>query len=352
MMVLKAEEFSNFLLHLSENTELYNQVIVPYPSGTGHFNYSVLNALKNKTPDFSSFRSITPIKYLFYFPREKVYPVERKYPSRLIAGIKACDLKALEILDTALIKQNFHEPSYLKWRESTTIISSDCSGICSSCSCNLFGGAPYPEKGFDVNLSKLNGEYLLTPGSEKGEKLLSMIRIHTDVREANQNDLNNMYASREEIKEKLKIQNEQYAFPDNPGLRGVPSAGWESESKECVGCGACTNVCPTCYCLILNDESTSHNFTKVRSYDSCQWYGYARVAGGGTPRHKMHDRFRNRYLCKMDYMKENFGVYGCTGCGRCTEACAAKIDFRNVLKNQSTFSLEPKTDVREYEQSL
>ena len=70
----------------------------------------------------------------------------------------------------------------------------------------------------------------------------------------------------------------------------------------------------------------------MRSFDSCQWNGYARVAGGATPRPKMFERFRNRYLCKFLFMKSNFDLLGCTGCGRCTEACAGNIDFRKVVK--------------------
>jgi ferredoxin len=108
---------------------------------------------------------------------------------------------------------------------------------------------------------------------------------------------------------------------------------WEEESSSCVGCGACTNICPTCYCLILNEEGGDGDFVKVRSYDSCQWQGYARVAGGASPRPRMKQRFRNRYLCKFLYLPSNFGTLGCTGCGRCTEACPGQIDFRAVVRD-------------------
>jgi Fe-S oxidoreductase len=49
----------------------------------------------------------------------------------------------------------------------------------------------------------------------------------------------------------------------------------------------------------------------------------------------MYQRFRNRYLCKLDYMQSNFKKPGCTGCGRCTEACAAGIDFRETVTELS-----------------
>ena len=107
----------------------------------------------------------------------------------------------------------------------------------------------------------------------------------------------------------------------------------------CIGCGACTHICPTCYCLILNDESKADQFIKQRTFDSCQYNGYARVAGGANPRSTMTKRFRNRYLCKFDYMMHNFEKLGCTGCGRCTQACAGEIDFRKVvhrLQNMTT----------------
>jgi len=87
--------------------------------------------------------------------------------------------------------------------------------------------------------------------------------------------------------------------------------------------------------LILNDETKAQQFVKVRSMDSCQLHGYARVAGGGSPRPKMFQRFRNRYLCKFLFMHSNFGELGCTGCGRCTETCTAGIDFRQVVRNIS-----------------
>jgi hypothetical protein len=83
----------------------------------------------------------------------------------------------------------------------------------------------------------------------------------------------------------------------------------------------------------LNDETKAQKFIKERTYDSCQWNGYARVAGGGTPRPEMGKRFRNRYLCKFDYMPHNFEEIGCTGCGRCTDACAGGIDFREVVRD-------------------
>jgi len=45
----------------------------------------------------------------------------------------------------------------------------------------------------------------------------------------------------------------------------------------------------------------------------------------------MTQRFRNRYLCKLQLMERNFDIFGCTGCGRCIEVCPAGIDIRKVV---------------------
>jgi sulfhydrogenase subunit beta (sulfur reductase) len=72
---------------------------------------------------------------------------------------------------------------------------------------------------------------------------------------------------------------------------------------------------------------------KLRGWDSCMYSGYAVTAGGGTPRPKLVERFRNRYFCKFKYLPLNYGLLGCTGCGRCVEGCQGKIDMRETLKD-------------------
>jgi len=73
------------------------------------------------------------------------------------------------------------------------------------------------------------------------------------------------------------------------------------------------------------------NIKRVKYQDSCQFSGYARVAGGATPRPELFERLRNRYLCKYDYRPEALGLVACTGCGRCIDACQGKIDMREVM---------------------
>jgi len=343
-MVVSTKDFELFLNRVNSGLNGFSEAIVPRKVSSPQNKTAVFRFEKlkedNETP-LNSYRTIDPLKILFYLTREKVYPVDGVLKKRVIVGVKACDLKALLLLDKAMLEGGFVDPAYYNWRKSTLIISSDCDEICETCHCNIVGGKPYSEKGFDINISRVNNHYVLTKGSEQGGAFLELIKKEIPVKDDSPSDANTISEKRNHVLNLLKEQNKENIRPnDYSEFRKAETKVWREESEECVGCGACTNICPTCYCLILNDESINEQFVKVRGYDSCQWYGYARVAGGGSPRHKMTERFRNRYLCKFDYMNHNFGEIGCTGCGRCTEACTAQIDFRKAVKNISKVVLE------------
>lgn len=343
-MIVNVHDFQSFLKSIIRGKGNFQDVIAPYEvvqeeSSNSSFRFKRIEELKSYKLNY--YRTIDPLKILFYLFREKVYPIKNKNLKRVIVGVKACDLKALHLLDKAMLQSGFVDPAYKQWRDNSLIISSDCDYLHETCSCNRVNGHPFPENGFDLNLSVIGGNYFIQIGSERSQEFIELMKKEVTVANSTVSDIEIVKANRKKVLDQLVEKNNHLTHSGNISeIRKVVHNNWEEASKECVGCGACTNICPTCYCLILNDESTGKDFVKVRSYDSCQWHGYARVAGGGTPRPKMTERFRNRYLCKFDYMYKNFGEFGCTGCGRCTEACAAKIDFRQVVKNVSSVAQE------------
>ncbi|RJP66210.1 MAG: hypothetical protein C4539_11905 [Ignavibacteriales bacterium] len=345
-MVISGSDFISFLHSVqSEKPIGYQKVIVVTEKESAGVTTRNLSVLKDDSKVvLDSFHSIEPVKILYYLPRQKVYPSGKLNEKLLLVGVKACDLKALQILDKALINKDFIDPDYKQWRENITIITSDCTEIGEFCHCNLKNGKPYSESGFDLNLSPINGSYLIATGSEKGEALLELMKKHIHLTNHTDDDLSKIKTQRNRIETKLIEHNKKFEFNNNYiNLKKNPINSWKDDSKECVGCGGCTNICPSCYCLILNDDSKLEQFVKVRSYDSCQLNGYARVAGGATPRPKMYERFRHRYLCKHIYFQSNFDESGCTGCGRCSEVCPAKIDFRETVYNQ----IQPQEELTE-----
>jgi sulfhydrogenase subunit beta (sulfur reductase) len=333
-MLIKSKDLFTFLrIAVQEKQDGITDVFLPNISPLGQDGQAYFGHHLDDNAVLDSFRTIDPLKILFYLARERMTPAEFAQQKRVILGVKACDLAALELLDRAMINQDFIDPAYKHWRENSIIVATDCASINETCHCTLVGGKPFAESGFDLNLSSVNGAYFIQVGSDKGEALLQLMKKSIKIDASNVAAKNHVEENRRQMTKKVESQNADFVRQDiYSQFRSMEKNVWDEASKACIGCGACTHICPTCYCLILNDESEADNMIKVRSYDSCQLSGYATVAGGGTPRQEMGKRFRNRYLCKFDYMKHDFDKIACTGCGRCTEACAGGIDFRRVVQ--------------------
>jgi len=90
----------------------FEQVIVPRPSMADPANLHYTPVADAMAVVFDRYRTVEPIRMLFYWPRDQVVPQPEKAPRRIIAGVKACDLKALQLLDKALINDKFIDPAY------------------------------------------------------------------------------------------------------------------------------------------------------------------------------------------------------------------------------------------------
>jgi ferredoxin len=110
---------------------------------------------------------------------------------------------------------------------------------------------------------------------------------------------------------------------------------WETIAQQCVDCGICTFLCPTCHCFDIQDEGSAVKGERVRLWDACMFYNYTK-AHAGQPRPQHYRRYRQRIMHKFRYYPENFGRTLCVGCGRCIEHCPASIDLRAVLRRAST----------------
>jgi len=294
--------------------------------------YQTYSYGKSRKVNLDLIRPVTPLKSFFFVNYEKLQQKDRKKP-RIILGVKSCDLKALQVLDRMFMEGVVTDPFYEQNRKDTIIVTSDCPEPGKSCFCTLVGSKPYCEEGFDVNLAPVNGGYIADVGSENGEEIINRNRALFG------NLSEKVYALRDKQRQesirKLKEINKEFS-----GLEGLDyqktvrekysfSDKWQEESKSCVQCLGCNNICPSCFCFMISEEDKDK--TRYRYWDACHSTSYARVAGGMNARPKLYERFRNRYQCKFNYRKENFGVYSCTGCGRCIEVCPGKIDIRKVI---------------------
>ncbi|MBU4149609.1 MAG: 4Fe-4S dicluster domain-containing protein [Candidatus Omnitrophica bacterium] len=270
----------------------------------------------------------TKISDYFYedLPGKKSRPVA-------IVGAKSCDLASLKVMDYVFRQDSFKDPFYIQRRDEGLIISSDCTSHGESCFCVALSIMPYPTEDFDINLSEIESGYVAEVGSEKGEKiakeyskLFQKAGLYKDKKEEN----------RKKLTEELLAHVKDKKIPGKDSLQPLfkkkfDSELWEETIKTCVECGACNVICPACHCFALKDQGKDNNFERLRIWDSCLLRSFAMVAGGANPRKLLAQRLRNRFDKKFNFFPDTIGKFGCTGCGRCSDACPGKIRIDEVL---------------------
>ena len=112
----------------------------------------------------------------------------------------------------------------------------------------------------------------------------------------------------------------------------LESKGWDDIAEVCLACTNCTMVCPTCFCTDVRQTSDLMGTETVseRQWASCFTLDFARVAHGNF-RPKVKDRYRQWLTHKFSTWVDQFGSFGCVGCGRCITWCPVGIDVRESL---------------------
>ena len=255
----------------------------------------------------------------------------------VLLGIRACELRARTYLDKVMLEGEFDDQVYAARREATTIISCDCVDVAESCFCTLVDGKPYPTEGYDLNLTAIDGGFIAEVATEKGLEWLG----DSDIKQPTDEQLAKRQSLRDQAVARLQKQNTEFTFSATDELQPQLPEGdlpeWQKFASDCVECGACTHICPTCHCFYLYDQTLGpEEFERVRTWDSCLLSTYHRMAGGKnmklTPRPSLSSRLANRVLHKFTYSPQQYQFLGCVGCGRCIDACLGAIDIRQVVQ--------------------
>ncbi|UCF06825.1 MAG: 4Fe-4S dicluster domain-containing protein [bacterium] len=342
MLFIDSTNFERLLRKLSSEGELF----IPVPEEeTGKLHLQRVEDFPlPELVTFEGYRMVEPLKAFAQLLRYPVaeypspdtdeLPEDKKVPAFVIVGARACDIYALELVDKVQVEGEFVDPFYKIRREKMFIIAADCTECGESCFCNLLGNGPWPERGYDLAISKVSGGFLIVAGSEQGEKIVETNgEFFAEPREG-------LVAARDENRQRVvkKLAENNGDYPSVDGLpelirEHLTADIWDDIAAKCVECGACTNICPTCYCFLLYDQKVDgEHFQRIASWDSCQVTGYARMAGMLNPRPRLTDRVKHRYHHKYDYLVLSHGAVYCTGCGRCIDTCSAGIDMRDAFR--------------------
>jgi len=231
-------------------------------------------------------------------------------PPVALLGVFPCDLAALDYLDRVFAA----DPLYGRRRASLFLVGVAClpgdDCYCPSAtrfpSCDLY----------------LDGGRVWS-GSPRGERLLE--RCPGDLGPAEDRPLPQPKA-------------EGPCWPSAEDLAALfqRSQGhplWRETARRCLSCGACSAVCPTCYCFdVIDTAAIEGAIVRRRAWDNCFFSEHALVAGGHNFRPGQEERLRFRFEHKFLGFGAQKGEVSCVGCGRCRRHCPVNIDLSEVLR--------------------
>lgn len=246
---------------------------------------------------------------------------------RAFLGVRPCELRGIAILDKVLGGNGSADPEYKTRRDNLLIVAVNCGQAGGTCFCASMGSGPQATSGYDLALTELLGDqrhdFLVEIGSERGDELAEEVP-HRQARAADLQAAERMMAdTRAHMGRSMAVDGLKellYRNYDNPR--------WDNVAKRCMTCANCTLVCPTCFCTTVEDvtDLTGTQAERWRKWDSCFTLDFSYIHGGSV-RPSAKSRYRQWLTHKLAAWVDQFGEFGCVGCGRCITWCPAGIDL-------------------------
>lgn len=244
----------------------------------------------------------------------------------VLFGLHPCDINGLNKLDKVLMDSIYPNPFYGARRQNLFIIGHACTPI-DSCFCKSMG-TDTVQSGCDLFLTPIGDDYFAEVHSAEAYHLIEQLQCwepgatdHTNFRNAVANR-NQAFTTHVDTADLTKILDMEFESPV-----------WERWGEQCLSCGTCAQVCPTCYCYGI-DEKVDMDLSRAvknKQLYSCNLIDFAEVAGGHNFRPESHTRLKYRYYHKHRGFVEAFEEPLCTGCGRCGTSCLANITVPDVI---------------------
>ncbi len=286
------------------------------------------------SPDFLNTR-LSP-KGLFLEPLQPLFgwnskggavqlsPLPPSGGARLIFGVRACDARAIRILEP-VFAGNHPDGHYLGNLSRTILLGVACSAPCPGSFCREVGIDPQESADCDLFFRQTSSGKMVRIMTDRGKELAQ----GTDFfQEGSSQEWDSARREMREGRDRLPIELEK--VKGRMAQRFKEDEFWQVLSAKCINCGACTYLCPTCHCFDISDLQVSGRGVRFRTWDSCAYSSFTRMPVH-NPREEKWRRYRQRVAHKFYFFPQNFQAAACVGCGRCVAHCPANLDLRHTL---------------------
>ena len=336
MYKIAKENLSALFQLIAETRELYLPV-----KTAGQTNFAAWS--EDAEVDLDTLKTVKSAKDAFFPQSEGLYTVKKEgkkmsvEPERLkeqdfvVFGMKACDVKGLEVLDKVFLSDPV-DTFYAARRDHGTVVAMACHEPEETCFCKVFGvDAANPAS--DVVVWTVGDGLYWKALTDKGEALTETVKELLAEDGAGEAAVEAEKENIHKIVEKLPYMNLSLEGWNGDALsEKFDSPVWEELYKPCLACGTCTFVCPTCQCYDIKDYTAGNSVSRYRCWDSCMYSDFTMMAHGNNRTSQMQ-RFRQRFMHKLVYYPaNNDGMYSCVGCGRCVEKCPQALNIVKVVK--------------------
>ncbi|MFA7253701.1 MAG: 4Fe-4S dicluster domain-containing protein [Patescibacteria group bacterium] len=265
-------------------------------------------------------KTTMPFKGIVWPNHFQYLPAKKEARKLAFFGLTNCDVIAL-----AKLYKEFSETNLLPGKP--LVISTECKPD-GECFCTAFGHNEV--KSFDLHIQSNGKKYDIFSGSTRGQKILIDCGIKNDPKARPITPI-------EKNSEIINLNLLEQKIEDKAGSK----AFWQGIASNCFGCGACTAVCPLCYCTkqeIVNDEKSGCRH--CLSWDSCFSKSFSEIQNHFDYRPENADRLYNWYHHKFVRAKQSSGQILCTGCGRCIKACPANLNQKKIIQTLANIAEE------------
>ena len=323
---IRADRMDPIFARLKEKYRMFAPKRFPGrgPRGGDLIRYGEIGALTDieykEKSHFSAKEVFYPISQtMFYFNGESCAEKELDDGRDILLFLRPCDLNAIGRLDTIFLHNGQPDLYYARMREKVKPVLLECREGFDNCFCVSMGTNEAWDYAAAVRIDDICAlvevcdEDLLPYFQDEVPIVFTPEFVQENRRAARPPRID----SREELE------------------RACTLDYWTRYDEDCIACGGCNTVCPTCSCFDTVDivyNETSPDGERRRVWSGCMLRDFTKTAGGGMARKTQGANMRFKVLHKMYDFRERFGgAHMCVGCARCIDRCPKGIDYLDAV---------------------